>query len=367
MIYLDNAATSMIHPILFQNMDDILKQYGNPSSSHKMGLESRKIIEETRKQIAHFIGASSDEIYFFSSATEANNTALFGYLKANAKSGDNIIMSAYEHSSIIKCIPEIQRLGIDVRLVEPHKGVGIDNNDILAQIDDRTKLIVIMAINNEFGQIWDSATLETDVPIFSDLVQLFGKYRFDVKEKQITMGTSSFHKIGAFKGIGMMYLKKGTRIHPIIYGGGQENGLRSGTENLQGILSVQVVLNDIMANFEQYHHHVKELRKRFIERIDIDYNQGKVSDYIVNLYTKNIPSEVFKNQLSASGVMVSNGSACSSRSKVKNNYKYTTIDDAYLNNVLRVSFSPFNTIEEIDKAAEIINKSYEFLNSIVEV
>ncbi len=367
MIYLDNAATSMIHPILFDHMEHILKQYANPSSSHKMGLESRKIVEETKKLIADFIGANSDEIYFFSSATEANNTALFGYLKANAKIGDNIIISAYEHSSIKECIPEIENLGIEVRIVYPKKAEGVDNNDILALIDDRTKLLVIMAINNEFGQIWDSSKLNINIPIFSDLVQLFGKYRFTVKEKNISIGTASFHKIGAFKGIGMMYLKKGTKMKPILYGGGQEHGLRSGTENMQGIISLNLVLHDIIENMESYVRHVKNLRKRFIELIDIDYNQGDVSDYIINLYTNNIPAEVFKNQLSASGIMVSNGSACSSRSKLKNNYKYSGIDDKYLNNVIRVSFSPFNTIEEIERAAKGINEAYHFLNNIVEV
>ncbi len=367
MIYFDNAASSMIHPILFKNIDIILNNYANPSATHKMGLESRKIIETTRKMVADFIGATSDEIYFFSSATEANNTALFGYLKMNAKEGDNIIMSAYEHSSIKKCIPEIQNLGIDVRLVEPKKGKAIDNKDILSLIDSNTKLIVIMALNNEFGQIWDSSTLDTDVPIFSDFVQLFGKYPFDVRDKNISIGTASFHKIGAFKGIGMLYIKKGIRISPIIFGGGQEAGLRPGTENMQAIISLKLALGDIINNFDTYIKHVKEMKEELLRLIDVEFNCSEGSDYIINIYTKNIPSEVFKNQLSASGLMVSNGSACSSRSKKTNNYKYTSIEDKHLNNVLRISFSPFNTIEEVRRAAKIINESYKFLNDIVEV
>ncbi len=366
MIYLDNAASSMIHPILFDNMEFILKSYANPSSTHRMGLDNRKLIEETREMVASFIGASASEIYFFSSATEANNTALFGYLRANAKQGDNIIVSSYEHGSIKNCIPEIEKIGIEVRVISPKKGQRIDNNDVIELIDDNTKLIVIMAINNEFGQIWDSSTLNTDVPIFSDSVQLFGKYKFSVKSKGLSIATASFHKIGAFKGLGMLYVKKDLRLDPIIFGGGQEKSLRPGTENLQAIISLNIVLKDVIENLDKYIVHVKELKSTLIELIDVKYIEDSYSDYILNLYTENIPSEVFKNQLSASGVMVSNGSACSSRSKLKNNYRYTSIDDKYLNNVIRVSFSPFNTVGEVREAASIINKSYEFLKSIVE-
>ncbi len=365
MIYLDNAASSIVHPIILKKSNDILKYYANPFAAHQMGFELKDILDETRTKISKYIGAKSSEIYFFSSATLANNTALLGYLKQNARAGDNIIMSIYEHNSIKKCINDIKNMGIDVKLVKPRKTKGISNDDIIELIDKKTRLIVIMAVNNETGTFWNASDLNTSVPIFSDCVQAFGKYNVDVKKNNLSIATFGFHKIGAFKGLGALYIKDGIKIKPIINGGEQEGGLSPGTHNMQAILSLNYIIDDVFNNMEIYRNRVLNYKNMLKNNIDVEFVNDKASDYILNIYTKNIPAEVFKNQLSDSGLMVSSGSACSSRSKKKNYYEFLNIDKNYVNNVLRVSFSPFNTEDEIKEAIKIINNSYKFLKEIV--
>ena len=271
MIYLDNAASTQIYDEVLDSMLPYLKeQYGNPSSIHRYGRLARKAVEKARKQIASLINADPSEILITSGGTESNNTTLNGFA-INNPSGQ-IITSLIEHDAILAPCKELSEKGLHVDYLPVNKFGMVDSSDLQKCISPKTSLVSIMFGNNEVGTIQPIAKIakichENNVPFHTDAVQAVGKLPIDVKELGIDLLSISSHKLHGPKGIGALYIKKGIDIDPFIFGGGQEHGLRSGTENVANIVGFGKACEIALNNLQNNVFYLETLRNNLIEKI----------------------------------------------------------------------------------------------------
>lgn len=375
-VYFDNAATTPLHPKVFEKMKPFLTEnFGNASSIHSFGRESRVAVEESRELIANFINANPSEIYFTSGGTEANNFIVFGIARSElAESGrDHLITSEAEHHSVYDSFLELSKNGFIVNFLEVGKSSVISNDSLVQNINSTTSLVSLMHINNETGAVspieqFSSILKQKNIFFHTDSVQSFGKYKIDVKSSGVDSITASAHKINGPKGIGFAYVKSGTPISPILFGGSQERNRRGGTENVAAIVgfaeAVRIAGNSIQEKFK----HVTELRQRFINGIYSIDNKGiainggeNTSSYILSItlksnYYRNDP-EAMLMFLDINGVAVSNGAACTSGTLKPSHVILSTgysVEDA--KGTIRFSFGWQNTIEEVDYALEVMNQ-----------
>ena len=358
-IYLDNAATAMPTKKVIEEMTDILmKSYGNPSSLHSMGLEAENIITSARKTLADSISSHEDEIYFSPSGTIANNTAISGFLRRNRKNtGNRILCSSVEHPSVHNVFEALIKEGYEVFPI-PVIDFSLDYDFIEKNTDENTALISVMAVNNETGSIFDIKKIRDIVSrkklktvIHSDFVQGYLKIPLNVNTFGADILTFSAHKIGGPKGIGGLYIRKGILTEPIYYGGGQEKNLFSGTENTAAIAGFSVAVK----NYQQFDHGLYDL---FLQKLskDITINSKNNIKEILNI-SISMRSEIALHMLENEGIFVSSGSACSQKKGDKNRVlKNFGIDKSRQDTALRLSFSSDITIEDIEKAAEAVNK-----------
>ena len=243
-IYLDNAATTPVHPDVAKAvMDCMVNDFGNPSSLHRLGLNAEKRVKEAREQIAWALGVSTDSIFFTSGGTEANNLAIIGTAMARRREGKHCITTQIEHPSVLNTFKYLEKEGWEVTYLPVDKRGMLDPDDVVKAVRSDTVLISIMHVNNEIGSIQpveDIAKLVKEKglsPLFHvDAIQSFEKLDLKPRRWGIDLLTVSGHKIHAPKGIGALYMRKGVKIHPVHWGGGQEGGIRSGTENVPGIV-----------------------------------------------------------------------------------------------------------------------------------
>jgi cysteine desulfurase len=325
MIYLDHAATTPMRPEILDVMRTyFLERFGNPSSLHAYGLEARKAIEDAREQIARAIGATPPEIIFTSGGTESDNMALRGVLRDRSGERAHIITSAIEHPAVLETCKFIEQLGHEVTYVSVDVDGRINPGEVEEAIRDNTRLISIMHANNEIGSIQPIAEVgaiaaSRGVYMHTDAVQSVGKIPVDVAALNVDMLSISSHKIYGPKGVGCLYVRKGTKLRPLIFGGGHERGLRSGTENVSGIIgfseAMRLAIEDFADNVR-----IEKLRDELIDAVlrEIPYtrlNGGK--EYRLpnnaNFSFSYIEGESLVLRLNAKGVAGSTGSACSSK------------------------------------------------------
>jgi len=360
MIYLDHAATTKPTKPAIDAFLRCAENFANPSSLHLGGIEAEKEIAAARKVLAGIVGAKPSEIFFTSGGTEANNLAVFGGAKKHK--GRRIITTRGEHPSILEPLAKLRG---DFEIVY------LDSFDELQKaLAEPTCLVATHHVNNESGGIVDISAIGNLIKMASpatlfhvDAAQSFCKMPIDVNAAKIDMMSISAHKIGGFKGCGALFVRNGVSIPPMIFGGGQENGLRSGTENVAGIAAFAAAAKDFWQNQRKHLDHVLELNNKFCQIVEttdgININNTNTSPYILDLDIANIRSEVLVNALSAKGVYVSSGAACSAGKKLKNSPHTET--------ALRISFGADNTLEEIDKAAEILLETIEVLRKSVRI
>src|SRR3989338_6305160 len=353
-LYLDTAATSPIYSAVVAEMNNIIKNnYGNPSSIHFQGERARKLLEESRKKIALSINANPEEIYFVSGGTEANNLALQGLAIANPEK-KKIIVSAIEHASVLEVCNSLKKWGYQIVKIPVDKSGTIDFNDLKREIDDNTLLVSIMHVNNEIGVIQDiekiGAICKTHKAFFhTDAVQSFGKEKIDVKRMQLSLISASAHKIGGPKGIGFLYVNQNVKISPIIHGGGQERGIRSGTENVPSIAGFSKALELIEKTNKIK---IKKIRGKLIQ--GLDKIGGKINGSLekriynnINVSFSGIDGETAVIFLSERGIYVSTGSACSSSaSKESHVLKALGLKEEEIKGSIRLTFG--NSIKEKD-------------------
>ncbi len=375
-VYFDNAATTKLHPKVLEKMLPFYKDnFGNPSSFHSVGKKARVAIEEAREIAADFIGANPGEIYFTSGGTESINFALNGIAKTNLnETGKNhLITTAVEHKAVLEKHHDLQQSGFDVEILPVKSDSSIDKNLIGSKLAEKTSLVSVMFTNNETGTINDIKTISQklspeDIYFFTDAVQALGKVKIDVNDLGIHSLSASTHKIHGPKGIGLLYAKSGTPLSPLLFGGSQERNRRAGTENVAGIVGFAEAIKIAGKEMDDNYQKVARIKKMFSENLitqfgnTVEINGGDhTSPYILSITFK---SDFFKNDaegmlmfLDINGIAASQGSACTSGT-LKPSHVILGMgkseEDA--NGTIRFSFSPHNTIEEVEYTLEVLIK-----------
>ena len=369
--YLDNSATTQVSEAAAQKAFELMRtKFANPSSLHSMGFEASKELESAREITAKAIGADVSEVYFTSGGTEANNLAIQGVADAYRRTGNRIITSAFEHSSIHETMLYLQKQGFEVVFIQPDSTGCISAKDVIDAVDEKTILVSIMHTNNETGAINPIREIATGakrknpkVIVHTDAVQAFGKTEIKVSKLFVDLLTISSHKIHGPKGVGALYIKKGVRVLPRTFGGKQEKKIRPGTEALPliGAFSVAISELDVQKNTEI----ARELKTYLAEKLSsMDgvtiISPENSSPYILNFSVSGIRSETMLHHLATKGVYVSSGSACSKGAK-SHVLSALGIEDNIADSAIRVSFCKHNTTDDCDALIEGIREGTENL------
>lgn len=374
MIYLDNAATTVVRDEVIDIMVKYLKEsFGNPSSLYDFGYSVSRDINSCREVIARYINAKSEEIFFNSCATEGNNTAIFGSI-SSAK-GKNIVSTDIEHSSVYNVFKSLKEKK-EIRTLKLDDRGYIDIQSVKNLVDENTEIVSIAYVHNELGVIQDVEGIGKAIKeknkkcIFHvDSAQAFGKVNIDVRKSKIDILTLSGHKIHAQKGIGAIFVNKNINLRPFVLGGGQEKDFRSGTENVAGIMGLKVATEFMYENLEkrkEYLHHLRELLMEGISEIENHKfltNENGVPN-IVTVAFENIRSEVLLHFLESEKIYISTGSACS-KGKKSRTFDGIKLQDKYSDGVVRISMSEFNTEQEIKIFIEKLKKYIDEIRMIM--
>ena len=358
MIYFDNAATTCVFPEVVEAMQDAMQvTYGNPSAKHMKGIEAENKVKAAQELIAKTLRAKPKEILFTSGGTESNNTAIIGTAMANRRKGKHIITTKVEHASVYEPMYHLEEEGYEVT--------------------EDTILVSCMMVNNEIGAIEPIEEIAKIIKaknpntIFHvDAIQAYGKLPIVPKNMGIDLLSTSGHKIHGPKGIGFLYIKEGTKISPIIFGGGQQKGMRSGTENVPGIVGLAVACEKMIGKNYENAEKIREVKEYFQERIkeieDIKDNSGK-APHVASISFKKLRSEVLLHALEDREIYVSSGSACSSNKKqaVSGTLNAIALSDEFKDGTLRFSFSIENTKEEVDETIKALKELVPMLRRFV--
>ena len=368
-IYFDNAATTMAFPEVREKMDEILTQeYGNPSSMHRKGFLAEQCVTEARRQIARTLKVDEKEIYFTSGGTEANNLALIGTGLAGRRTRRHIITSAIEHASVYNTLSFLEKEGFEITwLPVDEKGI-LDPEDVKKALREDSLLVSVMRVNNEIGSIQPVEEIGKVIKAFdsgilfhTDCIQAYGKLPCLPRKWKADMISVSGHKIHGPKGIGFLYIKEGTKIRPLIWGGNQQKGMRSGTENVPGIAGLAVAAELMDQHMEEHEEKIRRVKEHFLDRVigEIDQirNNSGQAPHIASVSFPGIRSEVLLHALEEKGIYVSAGSACSSnKPEVSGTLKGIGLGKEYYESTLRFSFSVYNTVEEADLCVEALKE-----------
>lgn len=357
-IYLDNSATTCVCREAAEKMTDMLmNNYGNPSSLHKKGVEASMALEKARNHLADALSCSKDEIYFTSSGTTANNTAIFGAVNANKRRGNRIVTTSIEHPSVNECMKRLEQQGFEVIRLKPDSKGAFSPMELMNAVNQKTILVSVMAVNNEIGTINPINQLRTAVKranapaiIHVDAVQAFGKIPLSPQRAGIDLLTVSSHKIHGPKGAGALFVRKGLQLTPHVLGGGQEKGLYSGTEAMPAIAGFGEAVR-VLPELNRKYEEIRRIRDGFIKEVTkiggVHINSAPDSlPYIINMSVLGIPSQTMVNALSEKGIYVSAGSACKKghRSEV---LSAIGLDPKFIDSAIRISLSRFNTAEDM--------------------
>lgn len=370
--YFDNSATTRV----LDSVKDIVvktmtEDYGNPAAKHRKGMEAEQYIREARKIIADSMKVQEKEILFTSGGSESNNMALIGTAWANQRAGKHIISTAIEHPSVYNPLGVLEELGFEVTILPVDHDGHISLKELEEAIRPDTILVSTMYVNNEVGAVEPveeiSRVIKAKNPsalYHVDAIQAYGKYVIRPQKQGIDLLSVSSHKIHGPKGVGFLYIRSGVKIKPLIYGGGQQAGMRSGTENVPGVAGFGAAVK------EMYTDHAEKIQKLIglkdymtdrlgeIEGTVINSKKGEASaPQIVSVSFEGVRSEVLLHALEDKGIYVSSGSACSSNHPgISGTLKGIGVAQKLLDSTIRISFSIFNTKEEVDYTIDVLKK-----------
>jgi len=362
--YLDNSATTRCSKRATDLMVKLLTEdYGNPSSMHMKGVEAEKYIREAKEKIARTLKIEEKEIVFTSGGTESNNMALIGAALANKRAGNHIITTSIEHASVSATTAYLEELGFRVTYLKVDADGIISLEELEEAVTDETILVSLMMVNNEIGAVEPieeaAKVIKAKNPktlVHVDAIQAYGKYRIYPKKMGVDLLSVSGHKIHAPKGVGFLFIRDKVKVKPLIYGGGHQKGMRSGTENVPGVAALAEAAVEVYEDFDNKIERLYALKKRFIEGIKgmdgVSVN-GKTdrtsAPHIVSVSIEGVRSEVMLHTLEDRGIYVSAGSACSSnKPAVSATLKAIGLKQNLLDSTIRFSFCTDNTEEEID-------------------
>ncbi len=380
--YLDNSATTVVAKEVKDIMIKVMSEdYGNPSSLHQKGVKAEKYIKEAKETIAKSLKVLDKEIIFTSGGTESNNLALIGAAMANMRAGKHIITSSIEHASILSTMDFLKGSGFRISYVPVDKNGHVNLDKLKNELCEDTILVSIMYINNEIGAIEPIEEISKivkennpDTIFHVDAIQAYGKCKIYPSKIGIDMLSVSGHKINGPKGSGFLYVSSKVKIKPIIHGGGQQKGMRSGTENVPAIAGLSQAVKVGYNDFDEKKGKMYELKDYFIERISkidnvlVNSKKGLESaPHIVSVSFVGVRSEVMLHTLEDKGIYVSAGSACSSNKakSVSATLKGIGLKNEEIDSTIRFSFCFNTTKEEIDYAIDIIENNITMLRKFV--
>ena len=370
--YFDNSATTKV----FDCVRDIVvktmtEDYGNPSARHKKGMEAEQYVRQAASQIAKTLRVQEKEILFTSGGTESNNMALIGAAMANRRAGNHLITTRVEHASVYNPMAFLEQQGFEVTYLKVDGEGHISLKELEESIRPDTILVSVMHVNNEVGAVEPVAEIgalihrvNPEILFHVDAIQSYGKYEIRPKREHIDLLSVSGHKIHGPKGVGFLYIDQRVKIHPLLYGGGQQRDLRSGTENVPGIAGLGAAAEEIYRDHAGKVEHLVKLKNHMITRM------GEIPEATVNSRTDlesapqivsvsfaGVRSEVLLHALEEKGVYVSSGSACSSNHPaISGTLKAVGVKKELLDSTLRFSFGMFNTLEEVDYAVDVLKE-----------
>jgi len=376
LIYLDNAASTPVHEKVIDEMIPYFKeQYGNPSSIHKYGRLAQMAIQNARKRIASLINADNIEILLTSGGTESNNTVFYGITHQNK--GKHIITSSIEHDAILEPCKHLEAEGFQITYLPVDRHGLVNPEDVEKEISSDTCLISIMFANNEVGTIQPIKEIgeianEKKVTFHTDAVQAVGKMPIDVKELKIDLLSMSSHKINGPKGVGVLYIRKGVKIDPLILGGGQENGLRSGTENVASIVGFGKACQLAKDNMSQNQEQIRKLGRKLVFEILKEIPHTTLNGHPEKRIPNNIHftflgvnGEDLIIKLDENGIAASTGSACSVRvQKASHVLKAMGFSHEQISGSLRLTIGVSNTEQEIDETVQVLKKVVKELRTV---
>ena len=371
-VYFDNSATTKV----FDCVRDIVvktmtEDYGTPSAKHKKGMEAEQYVRRAAAQIAKTLKVQEKEILFTSGGTESNNMALIGTAMANHRAGKHLITTRIEHASVYNPMAWLEQQGFEVTYLGVDEQGHISLEELRKAIRPDTILVSVMHVNNEIGAIEPVEEIgamlhevNPSILFHVDAIQSYGKLQIRPKKAQIDLLSASGHKIHGPKGVGSLYIDQRVKIHPLIYGGGQQRDLRSGTENVPGIAGLGAAAEEIYRNHEEKMERLIGLKDYFISRIGeipeavVNSLPGKEgAPQIVSVSFSGVRSEVLLHALEDKGIYVSSGSACSSNHPaISGTLKAVGVKRELLDSTLRFSFGMFNTREEADYTIDMLKE-----------
>lgn len=361
MHYLDHAATTPVPEEVAQAMLDVLtRNFGNPSSQYKLGRDAKALVDDSRASLAHILACKPDQLIFTSCGTEADNWAIHAALHQNRRVGKHIVTTAVEHSAVLQCAKQLEQEGFSVSYVRPDGQGRIAADQIAAALRGDTALVSVMLVNNETGArfpVEEIARLLKNHPalLHTDAVQGFLKVPFTVKTLPADFISVSAHKIGGPKGIGALYFGgKAKKLRPLLFGGGQEFGLRPGTEAVAQIVGFAKAAQLRFDRFEAVSQHLRHCRDYAVHRLqeipDLRVIGSGGAPHILAVSLPGYPSQNIVSELSDSGIYISAGSACH-RGKASHVFSAMGLDRKAAAGTVRISFGPDTSLEDIDALA----------------
>ena len=387
-IYLDNSATTRVFPEAAQLMSEIyLNEYGNPSSMHHMGVIAERRIMEAGNILADILKVNRKNLIYTSCGSESDNLAIIGGARANARNGKHVITSAIEHPGVSEAFAHLKEEGYEVTVLPVDRYGRVSVSALEEAVRDDTVLVSVMHVNNELGSVQPveelAAAIKRKNPktlFHVDAVQSFGKFRINPKRAGIDLLSASGHKIHGPKGVGLLYIADKVRVENLIYGGGQQQGLRSGTENVAGIAGMALAAKMLYDDLDRETERLYGMKKEFISRIlqipgvsvnGIEFDEGaeplldpaRTAPHIISLSAKDVRAEVLLHALEEKGIYVSAGSACASnRPHISETLTAIGLKKDLLDSTVRVSMSVMTTQEEMNAAADALNELIPFLS-----
>ena len=379
MIYLDNSATTKPLPEVMDSFVKVSKEYfGNPSSLHGIGGQAEKLLSQARSQVAQLLSVKQKEIYFTSGGTEGNNLAIKGIAFAYKDRGKHLITTTIEHASVRESFKQLESMGFEVTEIPVDSNGRVHVVDIEKAIRPDTTLVSVMHVNNEVGTIQPIEEIgqllkkHPKILFHVDHVQGIGKVPLDINESNVDLCTISAHKFHGLKGNGLLFVRDGVMIHPLFTGGSQEGKVRSGTENVAGVVcmskALRLILDKLHTELEQLRKVSNELRKGLekINGIVINTPEKFAAPHILNFSVPHVKSEVFVHALEEKDIFVSTTSACSSKQKtISNTLVAMGIPEERAGSAIRVSLSYYNTLDEVKKVLSAVEQTVEGLRKVM--
>lgn len=371
-IYLDNSATTAVHPDVVKLMSKImLEDYGNPSSKHNKGVQAERYLNEAGETLASILKCDKKELLYTSGGTESDNMAFIGTALANKRRGNHIITTMIEHPAILETTVFLEKNGFEITYLPVDATGRVSLEALKEALRPETILVSIMYANNEVSiaePIAEAVSMvkeyNPEIIFHTDAVQAFGKYRIIPKRENIDLMSVSAHKLHGPKGVGFLYIKDKTRINPIIFGGGQQKGMRSGTENVPGIAGMALAAKLCYENFDEKIERLYELKEYFTDKVleipGTVFNGRRGHEgtpHVISISFENVRSEVLLHALEDKGIYVSSGSACSSnKPALSGTLKAIGVKNNLLDSTIRFSLCTENTKEELDEVITALNE-----------